>query len=245
MTTGNLLETFCSYQGEGIHAGVPQVFIRMSGCHLRCTYCDTPESWTASKTWREEIEPFTGKFRRHSNPAAADEVAAIVKRYAGRAGFHSVSVTGGEPLLQTEFLEALLPRLPLPVYLETSGTLSGRLARIERYVHTFALDFKPPSTPGVRLDWSDFESCVRIAAGRPSMVKVVVMEETPTGEEIDRLAGILRRVDPRMPIVFTPVTPVNDSCRPAGGERIARLRERAAGLRLAIIPQIHPLAGWR
>lgn len=239
---GNLLEIFSSYQGEGVQVGVRQVFIRLSICHLRCMYCDTPQSWTGAATWREEIDPFSRRFEERPNPASADQVAGIVERHA--AGAQSVSVTGGEPLVQVDFLQALLPRLPLPVYLETSGTMSDRLARIADRVSFFSLDFKPPSTPGVRLDWDDFAECVRIAAGRPAQVKVVVMADSPLPEEVERAAGIVRRADPSIPFVFTPATEVNAATRAAPAERIAELRERAGGLEVHVIPQLHPLVGW-
>ena len=52
---GHLLEVFSSYQGEGPYAGVRQVFVRLSGCHLRCVYCDTPESWDRAKSWNGRV----------------------------------------------------------------------------------------------------------------------------------------------------------------------------------------------
>jgi len=240
--SGNLLEIFSSYQGEGVWVGVRQVFVRLSICHLRCVYCDTPESWGASKTWREEVEPLSQRFEERMNPASAAEVLRAVERHA--PGAQSVSITGGEPLVQVDFLEALLPRLPLPVYLETSGTQSDRLARVARHVETFSLDFKPPSTPGVRLDWGDFEACVRIAAGHPAQVKMVVMAETPTPAEVERAADLVRRVDPSIPIVFTPVTEVNAQSRAPSPERLGELRGCVQGLTLHVIPQLHPLVGW-
>jgi 7-carboxy-7-deazaguanine synthase len=239
---GNLLEIFSSYQGEGVQVGVRQVFVRLSICHLRCAYCDTPQSWTEAAAWREEIEPLSRRFETRPNPASVEQVARAVERHA--SGAQSVSVTGGEPLVQVKFLEALLPRLPLPVYLETSGTMGDRLARIAGRVDFFSLDFKPPSTPGVRLDWDDFEACVRIAAGRPAQVKVVVMADSPLPEEVERAASIMRRLDPSMPLVFTPVTEVNEASRAASAERMAELHARAAGLDVHVIPQLHPLVGW-
>jgi len=243
MQSGNILEIFSSYQGEGVRVGERQVFVRLSICHLRCVYCDTPESWTASKTWREEIGPMSQQFEERSNPATIEQVLTAVNRHA--PGARSVSITGGEPLVQIDFLEALLPRLPLPVYFETSGTMSDRLARVAGHVDFFSLDFKPPSTPGVRLDWTDFEGCVRIAAGRPGQIKIVVMAESPTPDEVARAVEIVRRTDPALPFVFTPVTEVNERSRAPSAGRLAEIRERVRGLTLHVIPQIHSLVGWR
>ncbi|HET9581787.1 MAG TPA: radical SAM protein [Gemmatimonadota bacterium] len=94
-------EIFHSIQGESTHAGRPCVFVRLTYCNLRCSYCDT------------EYAFFEGKER------PLDEILAEVARYRCRL----VEVTGGEPLIQKEttiLLERLLDE-GYEVLLETSG----------------------------------------------------------------------------------------------------------------------------
>ena len=95
-------ETFLSLQGEGLHAGRPCFFIRLSGCNLRCAYCDT--------RWARE--------GGESRP-----LAGLLEEWrASRVGL--VEVTGGEPLLQpgaVRLLEALLVE-GAEVLLETNGS---------------------------------------------------------------------------------------------------------------------------
>lgn len=246
MREGNLLEIFSSYQGEGAHVGVRQVFVRLGICHMRCVYCDTPESWTASRSYRVERAPNSQAFDEFDNPASMDRVLEHVRALAGPRD-HSISITGGEPLVQVEFLEELLPALKdatgLPIYLETSGTLSDKLARVAKHVDFFALDFKPPSTPGVSVDWEDFRRCVKIASAGDAQVKVVIMRDSPTEDEIERACEM---IPGGVALVFTPVTPVNDSCPAPDGDRIRALRAAAErrGVTPLVIPQIHRLVGW-
>lgn len=97
-------EFFYSIQGESSYAGQPTLFIRTSGCHLRCQYCDTTYAY-------HEGQKFS-----------LEDVLAKVQSYNPRF----VCVTGGEPLLQPE-VEALLKGLcdaGYAVSLETSGDLS-------------------------------------------------------------------------------------------------------------------------
>lgn len=98
-----ITEIFRSLQGEGDAVGFPTVFVRLTGCPLRCQYCDTAYAFTGGQWW------------------SLDEILARV----AALGTHHVCVTGGEPLAQRNCL-ALLTRLcdaGHEVSLETSGAL--------------------------------------------------------------------------------------------------------------------------
>ena len=98
-----LTEIFFSLQGEASRAGLPTVFVRLTGCPLRCTWCDTTYSFTGGE------------------PASIESVLAEVARYPAR----QVCVTGGEPLAQKECLPLLVALCDAgyDVSLETSGAL--------------------------------------------------------------------------------------------------------------------------
>ena len=99
-----ITEIFKSIQGESTHAGLPCVFVRLTGCNLRCSWCDSEYT-------------FTGGQRR-----SVEEVAAEVKRLSPEGGL--VEITGGEPLLQEREVVPLMEHLldsNYSVLLETSG----------------------------------------------------------------------------------------------------------------------------
>jgi 7-carboxy-7-deazaguanine synthase len=98
-------EIFHSIQGEGRLAGIPSVFVRTSGCNLRCVWCDTPYT-----SWEPEGEE-----------KSLDDIVAEAKNYPSR---HAV-VTGGEPLIAPE-IEDLTERLKTEgfhITIETAGTV--------------------------------------------------------------------------------------------------------------------------
>jgi 7-carboxy-7-deazaguanine synthase len=99
-----ITEIYKSIQGESTHAGLPCVFVRLTGCNLRCSWCDSEYT-------------FTGGQRR-----TAEEVAAEVERISPEGGL--VEITGGEPMLQERELVPLMQHLldmGYRVLLETSG----------------------------------------------------------------------------------------------------------------------------
>lgn len=130
-----LTEIFLSLQGESTSAGLPTVFVRLTGCPLRCGYCDTAYAFHGGR-----VTPL-------------DEVLQMVAGY----GVAHVTVTGGEPLAQPGclgLLEALCDR-GFAVSLETSGALdvSGVDARVRKVI-----DVKTPGSGEVRRNlWTNLE----------------------------------------------------------------------------------------
>jgi 7-carboxy-7-deazaguanine synthase len=118
-----LTEIFFSLQGEASRAGLPTVFVRLTGCPLRCVWCDTTYSFTGGA------------------PASIESVLAEVAKYPA----HQVCVTGGEPLAQKECLPLLnaLCDAGYDVSLETSGALD--IAAIDPRVARI-MDLKAPDS---------------------------------------------------------------------------------------------------
>jgi len=230
---GHLLEVFSSWQGEGPYAGLKQVFVRLSGCHLRCVYCDTPESWERASAWT-----IRGETRK--NPVTVAETLEAVRSFGPHP---SVSLTGGEPVIQAEFVREValgVRAMGMKTYLDTSGTLADRLAVCADAIDIFAFDIKLPSCPGVRADEDDVRRCLELARGREAFVKIVVMQDSRE----DEVARAARLVPPEMALILQLATPVNPSTVPPDGAAIARLR-RACGRDVSVMPQLHVLAGWK
>jgi 7-carboxy-7-deazaguanine synthase len=116
-------ETFASLMGESSFAGLPGFFIRLSGCNLRCRYCDTTYAYN------------------HGSERTVNSLAAE----AAASGLGIVLVTGGEPLLQEDCLPLLtaLVDLQFTVLLETNG--SRPLERVDSRVHRI-MDLKCPGS---------------------------------------------------------------------------------------------------
>ncbi|MBV2194184.1 MAG: radical SAM protein, partial [Azonexus sp.] len=130
-----ITEVFYSLQGEASRVGLPTVFVRLTGCPLRCTWCDTTYSFTGGE------------------PATIASVLAEVAKYPAR----QVCVTGGEPLSQKECLPLLVALCDAgyDVSLETSGALdvSAVDPRVSRI-----MDLKAPDSGEVgRNLWSNLD----------------------------------------------------------------------------------------
>lgn len=130
-----ITEVFYSLQGEASRVGLPTVFVRLTGCPLRCTWCDTTYSFTGGEA------------------ATVESVLAEVAKYPAR----QVCVTGGEPLSQKDCLPLLtaLCDAGYDVSLETSGALdvAGVDPRVSRI-----MDLKAPGSGEVgRNLWSNLD----------------------------------------------------------------------------------------
>ncbi|HQR42786.1 MAG TPA: 7-carboxy-7-deazaguanine synthase QueE [Gemmatales bacterium] len=135
-----IAEIFHSVQGEGMLVGMPSVFVRTSGCNLRCSFCDTPYT-----SWNPEGSSWS-----------VNAVIEQVKRY----NCQHVVVTGGEPLIAPEMEELcqLLKQAGYHITIETAATVFKPLA-----ADLMSLSPKlANSTPGVETGWADRHDRERI-----------------------------------------------------------------------------------
>jgi 7-carboxy-7-deazaguanine synthase len=181
-----ITEIFKSIQGEGSRSGLPCIFVRLTGCNLRCTWCDTAYAFHGGKKM------------------SVEDVAAQVHELRGRSaegkpGVGLVELTGGEPLLQEEIypLADRLLAAGYTVMIETSGErFIGRLPKeVIRIVDVKCPDSGEPDTFDPRnlaeLSWND-------------EVKFVLTSrrDYEFAREFSRERGLFERVKE---IVFSPV----------------------------------------
>jgi len=171
-------EVFHSIQGESTYAGLPCVFIRLTGCNLRCSYCDTRYAYEEGRLW--------------------DLSVLLEQVHAFRCNL--VEITGGEPLLQSEtptLASALLDQ-GYEVLLETNGSLDIRRVdtRIVRVV-----DFKCPSSgESMHTDWRNW-----LRMTPRDQAKFVIGNRQDYVYGRDRLRRFCGNDAPGFPVLFSPV----------------------------------------
>ncbi|KAB2922128.1 MAG: 7-carboxy-7-deazaguanine synthase QueE [Dechloromonas sp.] len=170
-----LTEIFFSLQGEASRAGLPTVFVRLTGCPLRCVWCDTTYSFTGGE---------------------ASDIAAVLAE-VGKYPARQVCVTGGEPLAQKDCLPLLtaLCDAGYDVSLETSGALD--IAPVDPRVSRI-MDLKAPDSGETgRNRWENLEFLK--AADE---IKIVIASRTDY--EWARAVIAERRLDSRCPVLLSP-----------------------------------------
>ncbi len=170
-----ITELFFSLQGEGKNAGLPTVFVRTTGCNLRCSYCDTAYAYSEGT----EMD--------------VPEVIETMQRWRCRRA----CITGGEPLLQEDMpglTDALLAD-GYAIEVETNG--SQGVAWLTRRDVTVSLDIKCPSSgmqDEMRMD--------NLAVLRPrDQLKFVI----GTREDYDHACSVIERYAPACQVVMQPV----------------------------------------
>jgi len=121
--TLNITEIFYSLQGEAREVGIPTVFVRLTGCPLRCNYCDTAYAF------------------KGNNPLSIEQILSEIAKYKT----HYVCVTGGEPMAQSNCLHLLdtLIEKGYKVSMETSGSID--ISKVNKNV-SVVMDLKTPSS---------------------------------------------------------------------------------------------------
>lgn len=240
----NLAEIFSSIQGEGLFVGCRQVFVRLAGCNLSCQYCDTRESLGVPATARVESGPGNRDFHTLPNPVTdfvlRDAVADLC-----RSPHHSISLTGGEPLLQPQAVSILSPLRAQGVllYLETNGTLPAELRQVISDIDIVSMDIKLPSELAGRNFWREHAEFLQVASQSEVFVKIVLSNNT-TQAEMERALSLITGVSAAIPLILQPVTPIN-GVLPINPDQVLRWQEFALSkLRdVRVIPQTHKIMG--
>jgi len=187
-----ITEIFRSIQGEGKYVGSLQVFVRFLGCDMSCCWCDTSSFKGDENSGSEELD--------------TNEVVSRISRLAG--GCHSISLTGGEPLLQKDFIKELLPLLKQKnfiTYLETNGVLFSELGELIDDIDIIAMDIKMPSSTKDRAFWTEHEEFLKIAVQKDVFIKTVVTQDTRK-EDIEKASNLIRGIDKNILLVLQPNT---------------------------------------
>ncbi|MBZ4643438.1 MAG: 7-carboxy-7-deazaguanine synthase [Deferribacteres bacterium] len=138
----NISEAFISFQGEGKYIGARQLFIRFSGCDVNCQGCDTDYSSKESFIFFDKI---------YYNPVNIFQFVEDIKGYDIFNEIHSISFTGGEPLLSLEAIKFMISSFgkKTKYFLETSGYHLDILKEIYDLLDIVSIDIKLKSTFGV------------------------------------------------------------------------------------------------
>lgn len=239
-------EIFSSIQGEGMLAGRRQIFIRLAGCNLDCKYCDTELEKTAS--CRVETRPGSAVFNHLPQPLSLQVLLGIINDWiiVLPGAHHSVSITGGEPLLSADILASWLPEIRklLPIHLETNGTLHIALEKVIQHTDYISMDIKLPSTAGCSEHLWDLHSLFLKAALKHNVsVKIVIGDDT-SEDEIQQVCAIIEEDELTIPLFLQPVTLPSGNVG-ISATHILHLQEVASNHlpNVRVIPQMHKLLG--
>lgn len=242
-TAGHVMEIFSAIQGEGPWVGIRQIFLRLYRCNLHCVWCDTPESFELTGPCQVEDPPGNRTFTQFENPITVQHSLQLLEPFL-KLPHHSISLTGGEPLLQKDFLIELLPMLKKKsekIFLETGGSLPELLEPLLPYLDFISMDIKLPSSAHERQLWDKHEAFLKLAASKETYVKIVVTDDT-LESDIEKALTLVHEIAPDVQAILQPVTAFNGSKPPTETQLLTWHNQALKILdTVRVIPQVHKL----
>ena len=247
-------EIFSAIQGEAALVGERQVFVRLTGCNIRCSYCDQPEA-LERRPGPCRVEATAGRrdWGVESSPLAIDRVVEAVGRLWDQVPHHSISLTGGEPLLQGVRVERLVQRFGerrWPVMLETNGTLVPPMRHLSGAIAYVSMDLKLPTVDGETVAPTTQATFLTaaLASGATTWVKVVIGPDTDPDEFDAGIAMVAAASDGApvsLEVFLQPLTPFGTAATAPTPDQVLELHERALRLhpRVRVVPQTHKAIG--
>jgi len=262
-------EVFSAIQGEAALVGERQVFVRLTGCNIRCAYCDQPEALSKRPgPCRIEQTPGRRDWQVIPSPMPVETLVGAVEDLCRLLPHHSVSITGGEPLMQGNTVVELAQQLAgfgRPVMLETNGTLVAALRRVLPWIDWVSMDVKLSSVDGqsVAADTQRQFLNTAVRAGVTTWVKIVIGATTDL-DQFDQAVGMVAEAarlpdggsgvsgntggadgHHRLEVFLQPVTPFGDVNAGPSPDQVLRLQERALRTYpcIRVVPQTHKAIG--
>lgn len=234
--TANIKEVFSSIQGEGNYIGYKQLFIRFSGCNLSCNYCDT--DFKNAEFCNINYE---NQIKKIKNDISVETLKNITMDFYQKP-HHSISFTGGEPLLQTEFINKFINSLKSEIntkyFLETNGSLPDELLKIIGNIDIISMDIKLESSTNQPSLFDLNEDFIKIAKKYQKEIYVkLVITNNILNDEIKKVANILEKYN--TPLILQPK--MNGNKVDVSTQNLIKTFEKFNELlkNVRIIPQTH------
>ena len=203
---------------RGSCQGKRQIFIRFAGCNMAmdgkpCVWCDSPQAQEGGCP-NAKIETSTGSgvFRDAANPLDVKSLLKIVEDLR-TPDLHSLSLTGGEPLLQAGFIEEFCSESVDRIYLETNGTLPSAAKKVASHIDYACVDLKDetalPYSGWQNVLESEIETIeILMDSGAAVFAKIVVTQ----GTSVETIAGDAEKLaEIGVPLAIQPVTTTDDA----------------------------------
>lgn len=247
-------EIYSAIQGEGPLVGVRQIFIRFSICDLRCAWCDTPNSLEKSEFCFVEKASGLREYEKIKNPISVQSLIDYLCDL-DLSNHHSLSFTGGEPLIHYEFIKAFIHELKkvsnIPLYLETGGHKPDELNEIVDLLDYVSMDIKLPSSAQTGNLWDKHNNFLSILLNKQnqSWVKIVVTADTSFDEllkAINLIKLITEKYNKNIEVFLQPVSEINH-IKSINEISLLKIHSQLLSVYpfIRVLPQVHKLIGQK